>query len=187
MSTIPTRERPLQNSAQSSAGGQWVNQGAYRADLDIETAAFGYDGQYLYFRMTQYGKGFNASAGDLAGLWRVRQRHPLQHPAERDARPAHAGRPGERRDHPECDGRQARALDRSIRVVRNLGQHVVLGREQRRRQERNHDHERGRRTRGQWLGDQDRRGWPYRGCEPEPGRALRADRTRRERPRRETA
>ena len=60
----PTRERPLQNSAQFPAGGEWVNQGAYRADLDIETAAFGYDNQYLYFRMTQYGKGFNASADD---------------------------------------------------------------------------------------------------------------------------
>lgn len=49
------RERPLGTQDFSSQSGQWVHPGKYYSYLDIVSAQWGYDSQYLYFQQTLYG------------------------------------------------------------------------------------------------------------------------------------
>ena len=54
----PLRERPLgRDEFYFEPGGNYVNPGPYYAYVDIKDAAFGSDDQYLYFKMTMFGKG----------------------------------------------------------------------------------------------------------------------------------
>lgn len=49
------RERPLGTQDFSEVGDEWVHPGKYYSYLDIVSAEWGYDTQYLYFKQTLYG------------------------------------------------------------------------------------------------------------------------------------
>ena len=55
----PVRERPLSTNTffEDAGTGKWVHPGKYYAYLDIKEAAWGYNSDYLYFKMKLFGKG----------------------------------------------------------------------------------------------------------------------------------